>query len=310
MDLKQTLLSLLDHPMIGGIARHLGRPFHRKAKLAGLTNPFHTPQLVVDRDGARYVADAHSYLALRSPTKEIVAFPHGAAYEPEISYLIRTLIREDDVVLDIGANVGLHTVAFARRAHRGRVLAFEPVEEMAERNSINCALNGLGNVTILRCGLGAENGTLEMNVNVAGAAVEGTSSFLETVHVQAHPERYQKRTLPIRRLDDVVAEQVTEGRIGFIKIDTEGFEPLILQGGMETIRRHRPALIVEAHSTRLAKLGLTMGWYGATFPDHHVLVVHAVTPANPYLRLTPLTGDEPEIAVNLLLLPRTPQIVP
>ena len=76
--------------------------------------------------------------------------------------------------------------------------------------------------------------------------------------------------------------------------------------GALTRRRHRPAMIVKAHTTRLAQAGKSFQWYLDTFPDHHVPIVHAVTRADPYLRLEPLTPDQPEIAVNLLLLPRAP----
>ena len=64
-------------------------------------------------------------------------------------------------------------------------------------------------------------------------------------------------------------------------------------------------MIIEAHSTRLAKVGLSFQWYLETFPDYHALIVYSITPANPYLRLEPLGDEPPEIAVNLLLLPRT-----
>ncbi|MBX9634950.1 MAG: FkbM family methyltransferase [Magnetospirillum sp.] len=303
--LKQFLLAQLDRPLTGGICRRLfGQIFRHRAAVAGLTNPFHVSHMVIERDGARYLADADSYLALRSPAKDQVAFADGS-YEPELSYLMQTLIQPDDIVLDIGANIGLHTVAFARLAHRGHVFAFEPVAEMAERNSRNCSLNRLDNVTIVHCGLGEADSQLEMNVVVSGDGMEGTSSFLDTVHVKTHPERYCTRKVPVRRLDDVLAELEPKGRVGFIKIDTEGFEPLVLAGAMETIRRDRPALIVEAHSTRLARLGKSFNWYLETFPEYHAFVVPAATPANPYMRLIPLDGEPPEIAVNLLLLPRT-----
>ena len=108
----------------------------------------------------------------------------------------------------------------------------------------------------------------------------------------------------MRRLDDVIAEVKPKGRISFIKIDTEGFEPMVIRGGMETIRQHRPAMIVEAHSKRLAQVGLSFQWYLETFADYHVLLSYETTPANPYFRLQPLAAEPPEIAVNLLLLPR------
>ncbi len=53
-----------------------------------------------------------------------------------------------------------------------------------------------------------------------------------------------------------------------------------------------------------AAAGRSFQWYLDTFPDHHIFIVYAADRTNPYLRLAPLTPDQPEIAVNLLLLPK------
>lgn len=308
--MKSLILDLIEHPVLGAPARLIGGLTRRRSRLFGLTNPFHVPVWTIELGGARYHADPLSYLALGSPATARVRFEPDR-YEAEIEYLIETLVGPGDVVLDIGANVGLHTVALARRVGaQGRVYAFEPVAEMAERLSTNVALNGLDNVTLVRCALGNEEGPQTMKVNVAGPGLEGTSSLADSIHVRRHPERYVDREIAVRRLDDVMARMDPDARLGFVKIDTEGFETMVIEGGLEILKRDRPAMIVEAHSTRLAQVGKSFGWYSDTFPDHHVLIVHAVTRANPYLRLEPLRAEPPEIAVNLLLLPKVRALIP
>ncbi|KIL97719.1 methyltransferase FkbM family domain protein [Paramagnetospirillum magnetotacticum MS-1] len=310
MSLKSSLLELLNHPVIGRAAGLLGGFTAGQEKLGGLTNPFYVADYLVENDdGIAYHAPAGSYLATRTRPRRRVGFI-SREYEPEVQFLMRKLVRPDHIVLDIGANVGVHTTLLARLAHQGHVYAFEPVDEMAERNSLNCSLNGIRNVTLVRCGLGDTDGELEMNVNVSGGGYEGTSSFLATSHIAERPADYVSRKLPVRRLDDVVAELGITGRIGFIKMDTEGFEPLIIDGGRRTLAEHRPALIVEAHSTRLARLGRSFGWYREVFPDYHILLAPEPTPANPSLQLIPLDGEPPETCVNLLLLPRIPSVIP
>ena len=304
MSFKQMLLDLIEHPVLGAPLRAIGRLSTHAPHIGGLINPFFVPAIVVEREGAALIAERGSYLFESAWPRQAVRF-QAEEFEPEISFLIPRLISDDDVVLDIGANVGLHTVAFARAASRGRVIAFEPVAEMAERLSENCALNGIGNVTLVPCALGAANDVAEMQVNVAGAGMEGTSSLAGTVHMEANPGHYQNRQVPVRRLDDVIASLGIEGRIGFVKIDTEGFESYVIEGGFETLNRHKPVMIIEAHSRRLEKAGKSFQWYLDTFPDHHIFIVYATGRANPYLRLTPLKADQPEIAVNLLLVPKT-----
>ena len=106
------------------------------------------------------------------------------------------------------------------------------------------------------------------------------------------------------RLDDLIGDLLPNARIGFVKIDTEGFETFIIEGGLDVLRRDRPRMIIEAHTCRLAAAGKSFQWYLDTFADYHVLVIYPPSRANPYLRLEPLNPDQPNIAVNLLLLPR------
>ena len=303
MSLKQFILDTLERPLLGLPARMIGRLTWRYSHVLGMINPFHVPSILVDRNGSPLIARPDTYLFMNSGKKNAIRF--GAKqYEPEISYLINYLIRDEDIVLDIGANVGLHTVAFARQASAGHIFAFEPVEEMAQALSINVALNGLTNVTIIHCGVGVEDGDVEMAVNVCGAGLEGTSTIAGRTHLDHEPKNYQKRKIPIRQLDGLVESLEIDGRIGFIKIDTEGFETWVLEGGMATIRDHKPAMIIEAHSRRLAAAGKSFDWYLKTFPEYHILIIYPVNRINPYLRLVPLEEEPPEIAVNLLMLPR------
>lgn len=77
--------------------------------------------------------------------------------------LLERLIRPGDHVLDIGANIGLYTAVIARAAGlKGRVLAFEPMPDMAEALRKAVEWNQLDSVTVHPVALGDRNGTLRM----------------------------------------------------------------------------------------------------------------------------------------------------
>jgi len=303
MSVKAFVIELIERRWIGAVFRVVGRSTRYRSHLGGLINPFHLPTTLVNNHGSRLVAYPKSYLDLAGGLNRAVRLSVDV-FEPEISYLVETFIKEDDIVLDIGANVGLHTVKFAQIAKKGHVYAFEPVREMADRLSQNCALNRLENVTIVEAALGSQSGTLPISVNISGAGLEGTSSLVDSVHVENHPENYKARDVPVRRLDDLVEGFGIDGRIAFIKMDTEGFETYVFEGATETVKKNKPIMIVEAHSRRLKKAGKSFEWYLDNFPEYHVFILPAISRTNPYFRLEPLKPCQPEIAVNLLFLPR------
>ena len=294
----------------GSLARHFDTLVRDREILFGLRNPMHMKYLFTRQAGNLYLAELDSHMSQGSARKKLIRFdPDG--FEDDIVFLMDALVEPEHTVLDIGANNGYHTVLLAKKAHKGHVFAFEPLAKFAEQTSVNSALNGVGNVTIVNCALGAEAAELEMKVNVSGRGLQGTSTFIDdNQNVIDHPDDYVTRTVKVHRLDDIVRTLHIPSRIGFIKIDTEGFDTMVLEGAMETIRKHRPIMTVEAHTRRLAQAGKSWQWYLDTFPDYHILIIYPLTRAKPYLHLEPLTADLPEISVNLLMLPRRAILVP
>jgi FkbM family methyltransferase len=188
---------------------------------------------------------------------------HG---EPEI-HLLSNFVTPGTAVVDIGAHSGAYSAVLARLVgRRGRVICIEPLPDLAKRlrrggKQLRLPLH------VEQCALAAENGESDLHIPVVGDRVQRGFASL-------HPhgaERYIDIRVPLRRLDDVVADELRQ--ITFIKIDVEGAELDVLRGAMTTLRRYRPALLIEIeqrHSTGpitdtfsfVESLG-----YGGTFLD-------------------------------------------
>lgn len=138
------------------------------------------------------------------------------------------------VVLDIGANVGNHTLFAALQAKE--VVAFEPWDAVADQLEQKVAENRLNNVTLLRLALGEHDGTA--NYALPAGHNTGTGSFVPSAGDG------QSLQLAIRRGDDVVRE-LQLPRVHFLKIDTEGYEPFVLRGLAKTLQRDRPLVFFE-----------------------------------------------------------------
>lgn len=141
------------------------------------------------------------------------------------------------VIVEVGANIGGHTVNLARAVGpNGRVVAIEPQPIIFQSLCANLALNCLLNVDALNCGCAESHRTLALpRVDYASEGNFGGVSMRE----QSDASTFQSLVQP---LDDIV-----DGcpRIDLIKIDVEGMEQQVLAGASRTIERFKPTLYVE-----------------------------------------------------------------
>jgi FkbM family methyltransferase len=158
----------------------------------------------------------------------------GGAYEDRETAELCRHVRPGSWVFDVGANIGLTSLEFARVAQR--VLAFEPNPPTAERLERNLAANNIGNVTILRSAVGATSGTVTFH-----ESVQATLSSASVVP----PGLVRSFEVPLTTLDD---EWIAAGRpaVSVLKIDVEGGEFAVLQGASALLTACHPAILLEA----------------------------------------------------------------
>lgn len=132
-------------------------------------------------------------------------------------------------VLDIGANIGNHTLFFAKECRVNHIYSFEPVSETYSMLCRNVEINGLRQVTLHNFALGKENTSVSIKEfnpkNYGGTVLEYGS----------------KGGMECHSLDELSIDR----KIDFMKIDVEGFENEVLLGGVELIKRDRPVIYVE-----------------------------------------------------------------
>lgn len=166
------------------------------------------------------------------------------ADEPELR-VVRRLVREGDVALDVGANVGLYTRALSERVGPGgRVLAVEPIPETFATLRYCVEQLGLGNVSLFECAVSSEPGEATMEVP------EWTSGGLNFYRsrIVGGAEQHEGalvRKVRVRTLDEIARGA---GRVGFVKCDVEGHELPAILGARQLIERDRPSLMIELSS--------------------------------------------------------------
>lgn len=148
-------------------------------------------------------------------------------------------------VLDVGANIGLATLAMATvLPGSARLLAIEPSPRNLVHLRRNLAANGLERVEVVAAAVGTEPGSLLFH-----EAAYGAGSHLVSGHHLADGAM-SAVSVPVETLDRVVASRGLE-RLDFVKIDVEGFEPDVLAGGAAAIERFRPVIYMEFNSWTL-----------------------------------------------------------
>jgi FkbM family methyltransferase len=158
---------------------------------------------------------------------------YGEFGETELD-LMRAAVPEAGVVLDVGANIGTHTVAFARHVGpNGIVLAFEPQRVVHGILSTNVALNALNWVHPVHAGVGAERGEI-----LVPDFVYGNDGNYGAISLDAAERGWPVRIVP---LDDYLWLP----RVDLVKVDVEGMEPAVLDGAQAFLAKYRPVLFVE-----------------------------------------------------------------
>ena len=171
----------------------------------------------------------------------------GRIYEPDVSRrLIEALMEHDSpLFLDIGANIGLITLNVLAEIPSTRVVAFEPGPHQAGLLEGTIATNELSNrVTLVRSALGREVESMDFEIHESRHA--SGDGFLNTNRA-GRTQTIQVQVMP---LDSWWREAGTPN-VHVIKIDTEGAELWILEGGEAMIERCRPTVLFELHPDNL-----------------------------------------------------------
>lgn len=159
-------------------------------------------------------------------------------YSPREFDTWRPYLTPDAVVIDGGANLGAHSMAFARACPAGRVIAVEPQRMLAYMLAGSAALNGLGHIDVRNLGLGDTPVTHWMPNLDYGAPNNFGSLRLE----HQIPPRPDDVLIQVETIDSWCMH-----RLDFLKLDVEGCELAALRGAQATIERCRPVIAVEAN---------------------------------------------------------------
>jgi FkbM family methyltransferase len=191
--------------------------------------------VVAERGGIRYHLDLNEGI-------DFSIYLLGA-FEPGTQKTLQKLVKPGDVVFDIGANIGAHTLSMARSVGElGKVYAFEPADFAFAKLQRNLALNPE---------LQARTFPQQILLSASSAGSPPSEIYAswpfqsaEPVHPKLRGRLVSAEHATVETLDHFV--QCNDiARLDLIKMDVDGHELPVLQGAAETLRRFRPVLVME-----------------------------------------------------------------
>jgi len=162
---------------------------------------------------------------------------YGEWAQAEIDVLLK-LMPVGSTVLDIGANIGTHTLAFADRVgSSGQVIAFEPQPRVIEVLKDNVLRNKLSNVRVEAVALGSRHCQMAFKkIDYAGHVNVGSVTLTQN-------EDFSCECINVITIDSLNLE-----RCDFIKCDSEGMGVDIINGALETIKKFQPIIFLECNN--------------------------------------------------------------
>jgi FkbM family methyltransferase len=204
---------------------------------------------------------------------------------------ILSLARPGDHVLDLGANIGFHTLALAHTVGpTGHVTSVEPQRYCFQLLCANVTANQLTTVNCLRAAAGDAPGTCSVP-RLAPTGRHNAGATTVSLDPAGGPET---DTVPLITVDSLAL-----ARCDLVKIDTEGFEDRVVAGARQTIERLQPVFYIEVHDReKLQRLHASLKPLGYSLMLHHTRFFRAENPrGEPANIFSPNAGGSALIAL-------------
>lgn len=177
-------------------------------------------------------------------------------WENELLSYLEPLIKTNFTIIDGGANIGTHTIFFAKKVPDGKVMSFELIPDYYDILIKNVNVNNLKNIITYNCGLGSYNYKVDIPKYLSemyGVDFEGNFGGL-SLHTATDNSfnNCEKISVDIISIDNLGVDS-----LDLLKLDVEGMEEDVLRGAKNTIYKFKPIIVFEAfENTRYSVFSL------------------------------------------------------
>ena len=212
--------------------------------------------VIVNRHDYRMVDKTHG-IGVGFQILEKSAFdPEEVDYAVSLLELRRRYFGDGVVAIDCGANIGVHTIEWAKKMTGwGTVIAIEAQEYIYYALAGNIAINNCFNAKAIPAAVAADNGVLNIPMpDYLTPASFGSLELKQRENNEFIGQNINYSAGSTTEVRAVTLDSLALERVDLIKLDIEGMELEALHGAMNLIQRHHPVLIVETIKTDEIKL--------------------------------------------------------
>ena len=158
------------------------------------------------------------------------------SYEPDEAWGMRSLIDPGNTIFDVGANIGYYSMSLSRLVPNLKIFAFEPIERSFAYLTQHLEMNQINNVQAFQFGLSDKKEEKVFYFSSEGS-VNASAALMSDKYV------VHKMVCQVETMDEFTKSKGTT--VDFIKVDVEGAELFVFQGGLKTIATQKPVIFSE-----------------------------------------------------------------
>lgn len=182
------------------------------------------------------------------------------------------------IAVDCGANIGVHTISWARKTTGwAYIYAFEAQERIFYALAGNIALNNCFNATATHAAVAKEDGYIQIPTpDYLSPGSFGSLELRERPENEFIGQSIDYGAKNLRSVRTIALDSLRLRRLDFLKIDVEGMEVEVLEGAEKTIASHKPVILVEfikVGQKRLVAI-LTKHGYTTYTAGINILAIH------------------------------------
>jgi FkbM family methyltransferase len=222
-------------------------------------------------------------------------------YNQDIVALLKKIVQPGMTLIDVGANIGEITLVAAKLVgSSGKVIAFEPMTDIALSLERNVENNHLDQVVIARLGLADTISTAPIYASCGQGQVGDEHQGLGSLYGGTSGDHPPVDSIQLTTLDVYLQSHPTRS-LDIIKIDIEGAELPCLKGAARTLELHRPFLIIEVQeqTSRIA------GYHQEDILDYLRPLDYTFHTIGRHGKLTPIRNGKLDAYQNVLCVPPT-----